>query len=691
MSKTADTGVARPRVALLLAWLALTPAAATQAQQAAPQTPADELRDLVTVLDEQTELATLTRLNVDHVPGIMSVHRGNALIAQGARTVLEGLELFPEVQVLMAARGTPVVALRGVGKTFRSGKFKILLNDVPVNSALTGEATWLWGLSLDLVDRIEVIRGPGSAVHGEYAYVGIIRVVTHGMQNAAHVQTDQFGGVSLGAAFSERTADGRVALSAVTGGFRTGGPEVMAGPDSLHGTSNQDVSLAPGPTAEDQDNLVAIGTLTWRQTSVEGQFVRVGYAEYFGLTDRLPPPDRGVTGRETWTAVKVRQAWSPGADWTVSLAGLLAHYTIDTLTVVAPRGYRAGRFVYPDGQTLGGHRPERTVLGEGRIDYRGVANHRLGAGVEAAGRAMHNFYRRANYNPFTGEPLADVTTMRGALNVLAEGRPHRRSVSLFAQDEWTVAEALHLTLGGRVDRYDDFGTAASPRIAAVWMPSERHTVKAQYATAFRPPTFNEQYGQSAIAGGDLDLDPERIRTLDLSYNHSFTQGVLRLTGSRSSLPQQIVFSEGRYRNATDATLLGGAVDLDWAIQNRTRIDANVSYVRTRQQDRAFPDIAPLVGNLGVVQSLRPAIVLGAQYRYRGSRARAAGDARPRFEDRHAVDLTGQWSVRRSPVRVRAGLRNVFSADLRVPAPPRTYAQDYPRPGREAWLGVTVGW
>lgn len=682
----------RSRTALLvLASLAVIPAAAVQAQQPAGRTPADDLRALMAVLDEQTELATLTRLNVDHVPGTMTVHRGEALAAQGARTVLEGLELMPQVQVSMAARGTPVVVLRGVGKTFRSGKFKVLLNDVPVNSTLTGEATWLWGLSLDLVDRIEVIRGPGSAVHGEYAYVGIVRVITHTERNAAYAQADGFGGVSLGAALSEKTAGGRVALSAVAGGFRTSGPAIMAGPDSLHGTANQGVSLAPGPTAEDQDNVFAIGSLTWRQAKLEGQFVRIGFAEYFGLTDRLPPADRGVTGRETWTAVKVSQAWSPAPDWTINLGGLLSHYALDTLTVIAPRGYRAGPFVYPDGQILGGHRPERTVLGEGRVDYRGVPNHRLGAGVEAAGRAMRDFYRRANYNPFTGEPLESVTTMRGALNVLVEGPTHRRSLSLFAQDEWTVADGLHLTIGARVDRYDDFGTAASPRIAGVWHLSAGHIVKAQYATAFRPPTFNEQYSQSAIAAGDLELDPERIRTLDLSYIRSFTQGALRFTGFRSSLPEQIVFSGGSYRNATDATLLGGSVDLDWAIQNRTRIDANVSYVRTHQLDRAFPDIAPLVANLGIVQSLRGSIALSAQYRYRGSRARAAGDPRPRFEDQHAVDLAGQWNAGRSPVRLSAGLRNVFDSDLRMPAPLRTYAQDYPRPGRELSLRATVAW
>ena len=678
-------------VLLLVGCLVLAPATATHAQQPGPLAPADDLRDLMTVLDEQTELATLTRLNVDRVPGIMSVQRADALIARGARTVLEGLELFPQVQVSMSARGTPVVVLRGVGKTFRSGKFKVQLNDTAVNSTMTGEATWVYGLSLDLVDRIEVIQGPGSAVYGEYAYAGIIHIVTRSERNAASVQADRFGGVSLGLAASERTADGRAAFSVVAGGFRTSGPHVRTGPDSLHGTPNQGVSLAPGLTDENQDNAVVIGTLTWRQTTVEGQFVRTGFAEYFGLTDRLPPSDLGITGRETWRAVTVSQAWAPTADWTVNLGGTLAYYALDTLTTIAPPGFRAGRFVYPDGQKLGGHRPDRTLSGEGRIDYRGLRTHRLGAGVEAAGRAAGDFYRRANYHPFTGEPLAEVTTMRGALNVLIEGATQRRSVSLFAQDEWSPVEALRVTVGARVDAYDDFGAEVSPRIAGVWNLSDQHTVKAQYATAFRPPTFIEQYSLSALAGGDLNLRPERIRTLDLSYNRSFTQGVLRVTAFRSDLPQQIAFIDGRYRNAPDATLLGGSVDLDWAISERLRTDSNVSYVRTRQQGRAFPDIAPLVGNAGLVYSPHTAIALGAQYRYRGSRARAAGDPRPRFEDQHAVDLTGQWSVPNSRVRLRAGLRNVLGSDLRMPAPPRTYAEDYPRPGRELSLGASVGW
>ena len=113
-----------------------------------PQAPAetDPVLDLLQVLEEQTEVATRTRLNVDRVPGIVTVLYGEDAAQRGARTVFEALRLVPGVQTSVTGSGVRQVIVRGVGKVLRSGKVKLLLNGSQANATLSGEAPWLYAI-----------------------------------------------------------------------------------------------------------------------------------------------------------------------------------------------------------------------------------------------------------------------------------------------------------------------------------------------------------------------------------------------------------------------------------------------------------------------------------------------------------------------------------------------------------------
>ena len=122
--------------------------------------------DLLSVLGDVSALATKTRLNADYVPGILNVLNGDELVALGARTVWEALELVPSVQIERNNNGGRRVAIRSFQHS--NGNVKLLLNSVAMNNAFAGYSNILY-IPIEQVERIEVIRGPGSAVHGEWS------------------------------------------------------------------------------------------------------------------------------------------------------------------------------------------------------------------------------------------------------------------------------------------------------------------------------------------------------------------------------------------------------------------------------------------------------------------------------------------------------------------------------------------
>lgn len=120
--------------------------------------------ELTATVEAYTNLATKTKLSADQVPGMVSVLRGKDLEAHGVRRVIDALALLPGMN---NSFHNPVV--RGI-QEWGSGMIKILINDMPYNDSVMANGTPPYALPIEVIDRIEVIRGPGSAVYGEYAY-----------------------------------------------------------------------------------------------------------------------------------------------------------------------------------------------------------------------------------------------------------------------------------------------------------------------------------------------------------------------------------------------------------------------------------------------------------------------------------------------------------------------------------------
>ena len=108
----------------LIILLALT-AGGVSAQESSEQ---DELDEFLNLLEQQTSLATTTRLNADFVPGMLSVLDYEQMQRRGFRILWEALGSLPGVQTTMSSTGMRSVTVRGVGGIFEPSKVKLLLN-----------------------------------------------------------------------------------------------------------------------------------------------------------------------------------------------------------------------------------------------------------------------------------------------------------------------------------------------------------------------------------------------------------------------------------------------------------------------------------------------------------------------------------------------------------------------------------
>lgn len=144
------------------------------------QTDDKELEDLLSVVQQETQLATKTRMNSDYVPGIVTVLNGNDLEALGITNAGEALGLIPGILAARDRNGVPNVIVRGLDFPFNSGNIQIQINGVSLVRADAGFNSAALLIPVEQIDRIEVIRGPGSVVYGDYAFMGLVNIITRG-------------------------------------------------------------------------------------------------------------------------------------------------------------------------------------------------------------------------------------------------------------------------------------------------------------------------------------------------------------------------------------------------------------------------------------------------------------------------------------------------------------------------------
>jgi iron complex outermembrane receptor protein len=219
---------------------------------------------LLATLDAATEIATKTRMNADYVPGAVTVLRGNELEELGVATVWDALGLVAGLQITRTNLGEPLVLVRGVGYSLLSGNLKILLNSVPMNNDIDGHAFPVLTLPIEQVERIEIYRGPGSALYGGYAYAGVVNVITR--QDRKRVYLRAAGHETLGAGAMAHYEDrgSGLRLYGNLSGWHTDGAGTDSGPDSYF---EQGLGYSPGPANDVEGNRLALLGWTMRDTT----------------------------------------------------------------------------------------------------------------------------------------------------------------------------------------------------------------------------------------------------------------------------------------------------------------------------------------------------------------------------------------------------------------------------------------
>lgn len=428
-------------------------------------------------------------------PNAVTIISEEDIRLSGARNIPDLLRRVPGMDVMAMTASDWNVSMRGFNRRV-ANKILVLIDGRSVYLDFLGATLWQT-LALDVMDieRIEVVRGPGSAIYGAYAYTGIINIITKKPEaiDGSTLRVDVGSGAVARGTYQVGRREGKVGFRATAAFEQANKFEREFGDRVDFTTLATDPNLSFRAAYIDADieyELPNGGRLHG------GGSASFGKLEFYGVS---------VLRNQL---IEMRPLANARLGYSGDLFSVLAFWQ-GARVVSSPEYFRTGL------ASLGSNviadlfsiepvfRPTFTLLGE----------HQLVLGAEYR-------HKYISWDYLSGEQSED-------------------HFALFAQDQWAINPRFTVLASARLDKHPLIGFLGSPRLALIFKPTPKSALRASVGTAFRQPTQAETYlalaASSPVAGvavrlvgGGSALEPERIVTFDVGYLHQLDSAELEL-------------------------------------------------------------------------------------------------------------------------------------------------------------------
>ena len=638
------------------------------ASLASAPSPAEELDAIALNLEDLAKVRILSTPkfaeNPEQIPSVVSVLRREDIRLYGWRTLGDALRSLQGFNITND-HAYQYAGVRGISPPgdFRP-RLQVLIdgNSVIENIYASALLDSAFPLDLDLVERIEVMRGPSASVYGGDAMFGVVNVITRtgthlgGREAALALGSGEAlrGRLSWGGALGE--AD--MVVSAT--GFDADGQTLA------FGSLGRDVHGLGQETGR-QLFLSARGA-DWRFTLLHGDRDRsVPTGSYGSIVD-----DPGHRERDRMTV----------ADWS-------GEWRLDDLTRLHQRvfvgDYRYdGQFpidhssdVPPDSRVVNRDQVKGNWLGyEGRVESRAWAGQKVTLGLE-----FKRDTRRSQENDDVG-----YGCYPGSPDSCLDSNPGRNQFTLYLQDEIQVGTAGLVTAGLRHDRVSDYGGFWNPRLGYVHDAGAAGLFKALLATGFRTPSA---YETDYVGYGNPDLTSESMQSLELAWEKRLdarSRFTATLYGFRIEDLVGTDAGSSSDQAVNGSTVRATGVELEYQRQwdNRAQLRAGYSLQRARNADGVLDNSPRHLFKLNAALPLgRPGLMAGAELQWVSERDAGQGSAAS--DDFFLANLNFSYAPLGAPWEASLGLYNLFDQAYEDPVTHDNVGWTMPQVGRSVRL------
>ncbi len=657
----------------------------------------DILEKIALDMAQYGKVATITKQNEHYQPYIISVFQGKELQKLGVSNLKEALELVPGVDMATDNVNYKTPIFRG-SNPFAYGQSKLLIDGVLVNDLfLDGYSAYL-DMPIDIIKRIEVVRGPGSKTDGVNAYAGSINVITYAEQLEGFETEDRLflkGGsydYRMGGFVKTYKQDGFTLFTDFF--YLEDNKKLPAGPDaaSLGIYNYPHLGIDNTPLSQSGDAPLwlknyALGLhLSYKAFSLRARTLYHKQGSAYGINALLPKDDDHV--KLPSHSLELAYDKEFGHYKAIIKAGVKLD-AFQSQSKLTPDGFELPSLSDPIGTKTtytngfyGEHEAaQRTLYQSSYLKYSGFENHYLSFGYRLSKEETRKVVTKTTDRD-SGTGLTDY----GQTYPFFDKDAQRDILALSFQDKFDYSSSLSLMYGINVEKISHQNAQFDPRLSMVYRMDRENIFKAIYSRSHRNPSWQEMYTINNRARvGNPDLDPETVRAFEAAYirnfsNDSYLQANIFYLNNKDQIDK--TNPQNEFRNSKDTDIYGLELEFKGNITQDNQIYANYAFV-DGEDDKGNPlaNVAQHMAKGYYIYNYDPYFSISTLAKYVGAKERVMGDDREKLKAYTTVDASLQYQSRVHDFTLTLSVKNIFDEEVKYPSEPYTYTNDYPQEGR----------
>lgn len=500
--------------------------------QSAASTVEVEIISFEELMAMTSSVASKSAEGIQDAPSSVMVFTHKEIESMGITSIDELLNYVPGFQTSRdIEQGTANrISARGRSSAL-SESILFLINGQRINDLYTGGISIINRfIPVENIKQVEIIRGPGSALYGSNAFLGVVDIITFEDANSAHFKIGSNNKREIAINFAKAAGDFN--LSGFLKGFSSSGYEY----DNV-----TDIFGQSGSTTDPIKGLDAFLTLNYKSLTIHARHMERSLENFltFGV---LANNVNSENSKQSSIDAKYKAQLSEKVNLEFT-----SGYSVDewkTQALLIPAGLEIAPGFALDNNFVGGPYLKSYNLNFNVDGFIKVAeSNDLVAGVSLVKSAISDVKNLMTHNPITLDYHGKVEEFEDEENNFNK-KESRNIFSLYMQDKQSIGDNISLTAGFRYDNYNDFGSSFNPRFAFIYTTPFESKVKFMYGKAFRAPNFLELYDKNnPVDFGNPDLKAENVQTIEVAYVQNLSNLAFTLTYFNNTISDQIVFGD----------------------------------------------------------------------------------------------------------------------------------------------------
>ena len=656
----------------------------------------DLLVSLSDDLNKYEKIATDTNHNEHYQPYIISILQGKTLEKLGISSLEDALKLIPGIDIANDNLNFKSPIFRGSNPKVY-GQSKLLIDGVLVNNVFTEGYVEYLKMPIEMINRIEVIRGPGSQSNGINAYAGSINIITYsncddqkdllfGKVGSNSYRSGGFrkyykkGKFSFFSDFYYQEDDNSLSTGKnvlATGIFNKKTPWYVLNNSSLAVASEAPLWL---------DNYSLGLSLSYDAYSLKGRINQYKQGAAYGAQNVQAQKSDSVEMPNHYLEVAFDKTIE---DFQVNSKIGYKRDGLENSSKMLPDGMELPKWsnpkqsvVYKNGAYLDMKSEQSTLYHSTFLTYNGLSQHKIKTGYYLSLVKIEDIQTKMT-NRDTGIGLVDYINIPPFI----DKNEKRDTQVLSIEDKYQYSQNLQLLYSINYEKNSHIDAVLNPKLSFIYQGSHEDIYKFSYSKSHRTPSWQEVFTiNNSAKSGNVDLKAEKVDAYEGAYikhfsNDSYVQANLYYLINKNQI--SYAKQEREYVNSTkDNTLYGAEVEYKGSITSKDNLYINLSYTNGENStDGTLSYVSNFLFKGYYIYNILENLSLSTILKYSSKKGRVDIDPRDSLDGYTEVDSALVYKNYAHEYDITLSVKNMFDKDGRYPSTPFTYVDDYPKDGR----------